>query len=225
MDNAMTSAQIVPHHEPFRFYTEQRLVQLTGRKARTIRQLLVHLYKVPGSSIFYHTHQKFLEHHFEKPVVYNDFALWVADALQDDALAEKLSIVDLRDYTTVRQLREAIIAIIEKHLVQLGNHRSQHCPPGEEFHFRRSKSFVMPSSLVASTVQEFFDKLPSISNQSLYFHFLESRLRLGHQTNDFSQWLVGRGEARLADAINRLNPYTRTLDELKKDISDFGRER
>ena len=219
----MTTAIVT--HEPFRFYTEQRLVQLTGCKARTIRQLLVHLYKVSGSCIFYHTHQRLLEHHFEKPVVYNDFALWTAEALQNDALAEKLGFVDLRDFTTVRQLRESIIEIIEKHLQQLGNHKSQRCPPGEEFHFCRSKSFVMPSKIVANTVSEFFEKVPSISNLSLYFHFLESRLRLGHHTNDFSHWLSGRGETDLAAAINKLNPYTRTLDELKLDIADLGRSR
>lgn len=214
---------VMGNQEPFHFYTEQRLVQLTGRKARNIRQLLVHLYKVSGSSIFYHTHQRMLEHHFEKPVVYNDFAIWVADALQEDALAERLGFIDLRDFTTVRQLREAIIAIIESHVSKLGNHRSQHCPPGEEFHFCRSKSFVMPSGVIANTVPEFFEKLPSITNLSLYFHFLESRLRLGHHTNDFSHWLSARGETELAAAINRLNPYTRNLDELKQDIAELGR--
>ena len=220
----MNNKAILPHQEPFRFSTEQRLVQLTGMKAKTIRQLLVHLQNVPGSSIFYHTHQRFLEHHFEKPIVPNDFAVWVRDALQDDALGEKLAFIDLRDFTTVRQLREAIISIIEQHLVLLGNHRSRRCPPGEEFHFRRSKSFIMPSGIVANSVEQFFGILPSISNLSLYFHFMESRLRLGRQTNDFSHWLVGRGEHELARLINELNPYTRTLDELKADIASLGQK-
>lgn len=209
---------------PFRFYTELRLVQLTGLKARTIRQLLMHLHKVPGSSIFYHTHQRLLEHNFEKPVVHNDFALWVADALQDEALGEKLAFIDLREFTTLRQLREAIIGVIEKHLSQLGSERLRHCPPGQEFHFRRSKSFVMSNGLVANSVEDFFNLLPSISNPSLYFHFLESRLRLGLQTNDFSLWLESRGRPELARAINSLNPYASTLDELKADIISFGRK-
>lgn len=211
-------------HEPFRFYTELRLVQLTGLKARTIRQLLAHLHKAPGSSIFYHTHQRLLEHHFEKPVAHNDFALWVTDALQEDALGEKLAFIDLREYTSVRQLREAIIGVIENHLARCGNGRSQHSPPGEEFHFRRSRSFIMPSGPAADTVEEFFELLPSISNLSLYFHFLESRLRLGFQTNDFSVWLESRGKPELAHAINALNPYTSSLDELKADIVSFGRK-
>lgn len=207
---------------PFFFFTEQRLVQLTGRKARTVRQLLAHLYKVSGSTIFYHTHQRFLEHHFEKRVVYNDFAIWVTHSLQDEPLGEKLGILDLREFTTIRQLRETIIAIIETHVSQLGNHSARRSRPGEEFHFCRSRSFIVPSGLVANTVGEFFDKFRSITNPSLYFHFLESRLRLGGQTNDFSRWLAARGEPGLAAAIDRLNPYTRTLDELKADIITLG---
>jgi hypothetical protein len=216
--------EVAEHQDPFRFYTELRLVQLTGRKARTLRQLVGHLHKIPGSSIFYHTHQSLLEHHFEKPVGHNDFALWVADALQEDALGEKLAFIDLRDFSTVRQLREAIIGIIENHLARRGKVRPQHCPAGEEFHFSRSKSFVMSSGLEAQTADEFFDLLPSISNPSLYFHFIESRLRLGLQTNDFSLWLAGRGKPELARAINALNPYVRTLDELKADIVSLGRK-
>ena len=212
------------HEEPFRFYTELRLVQLTGRKARTIRQLLGHLRKVPGSSIFYHTHESMLERHFEKPVAHNDFAVWVEEALQEDALSERLAFIDLRDFPTVRQLREEIIAIIENHLARSGKVSTRHSPPGEEFHFCRAKSFSMPNGIVAQSVEEFFDKLPSISNPCLYFHFIESRLRLGLQTNDFSYWLDGRGKPELAKAINALNPYVRTLDELKAEIVRLGQK-
>ena len=211
--------------EPFRFFSEQRLVQLTGLKARTLKQLLVYLHRVPGSSIFYHTHQAFLEHHFEKPVAYNDFAVWVADALQDDALGEKLGVFDLRDFTTVRQIREALISTIEKHLAGAAGRQIRRAPPGEEFHFCRSKGFVMPNGIVAHTVPEFFDRIANVTNMSLYFHFLESRLRLGRPTNDFSYWLAAQGETALADAIDALNPYTRTLDELKADIVALGHQR
>jgi Family of unknown function (DUF5752) len=210
--------------EPFRFYTELRLVQLTGRKARTLRQLAGHLRQVPESSVFYHTHESLLQHHFEKPVAHNDFARWVTEALQEDALGERLAFIDLRDFNSLRELRDAILAIIEDHRTRRGKVRPQHAPPGEEFHFCRVKSFMMPNGLVARTVEEFFEILPSISNQSLYFHFVESRLRLGLNTNDFSLWLEGSGEPELARAINALNPYVRTLDELNADIVKLGRK-
>jgi hypothetical protein len=211
---------------PFRFYTELRLVQLTGLKAHTIGELLAHLHEVPGSCIFYHTHQSLLEHHFEKPTGHNDFALWVEEALQEDALGERLAFIDLRDFSSVRQLRTAIIEIIEDQIAKSRGKKfaERHCPPGEEFHFCRSKSFVMPTGKVAESVEQFFALLPSLSNTSLYFHFIESRLRLDLRTNDFSLWLEGRGEHELARAINALNPYVRTLDELKADMIALGRK-
>jgi hypothetical protein len=220
----LANPEVAVHENPFIFVTELRLVQLTGRRARTLPQLLVQLRRVPGSSIFYHTHESLLEHHFEKPVAHNDFAVWVAEALQEEALGEKLAFIDLRDFGTLRELRAAICGLLENHLQRRGKVRPRHCPPGEEFHFCRAKSFMMSSGLVAHTVGEFFELLPSISNQSLYFHFIESRLRLGLQSNDFSSWLEGRGKPELARAINALNPYVRRLDELKADIVNLGRK-
>ena len=82
-EEAVEQSAASEHQEPFRFYTELRLVQLTGRKARTLRQLAGHLRQVPGSSIFYHTHESLLEHHYEKPVAHNDFARWVTEARQE----------------------------------------------------------------------------------------------------------------------------------------------
>ncbi|MBZ5495343.1 MAG: DUF5752 family protein [Acidobacteriia bacterium] len=212
------------HPEPFRFYTERHLVELTGRNARTLPQLLAILREVPGSSVFYHTHQRFLTHHFEKPVVYNDFAVWVGEALREDALSEKLAAIDMLAFTSVRQLRDSIVQTIEIHLRTVGG-RARECPPGDEFHFCKSKSFIMPLGTVGSNVADFFSKLPTITNNSLYFHFLEARFRLERATNDFSQWLAGWGKTELAGAIGALDPYERTMDELKNEIIELSRRK
>jgi hypothetical protein len=206
------------HAAPFHFHTERRLVQLTGESARNLPELLAALRSVSGSCVFYHTHHLFLSHHFEKPVVYNDFANWTAEALQEDALAERLAAIDLLAFTSIRQLRQAILALIASAVTP----EPRQCPPGDEFHFCRSKSFVMPTGLIAADPPDFFHKLPSITNVSLYFHFLEARLRLERPTNDFSCWLRGRGQSALADAIDRLDPYLVTLDELKQQIVELG---
>jgi hypothetical protein len=195
---------------------------LTGHTAHNLRELVTNLRRVPGACIFYHTHHGFLSHHFEKPVVYNDFASWVDEALQEEALAERLAAIDLLAFTTIRDLREAIVALIDAHLSQ-GPRRLRRSPAGDEFHFCKSRSFVMPTGIVAQDIPDFFAKLQSVSNVSLYFHFLEARLRLGRPTNDFSDWLTGRGEESLAHAINSLDPYTLTLDELKEEMIALGR--
>jgi hypothetical protein len=209
------------NQEPFVFQTERRLVMLTGRKARNLAELLDHIRQVSGSSIFYHTHQKYLSHHFETPVFHNDFASWVSLALLEEPLSEKLVAIDLLAFSSIRQLREAISATIEEYLTEIGG-RLQECLPGQEFHFCESKSFIMPSGLVAQDVPDFFAKLPKVANTSLYFHFFEARLRLEKPTNDFSSWLHYCGAEELAEAIDKLNPYRMTMEELRDEIVRLG---
>jgi Family of unknown function (DUF5752) len=209
--------------EPFVFYTERRLVVLTGRKASNLEELLCHLTQVSGSCIFYHTHYLYLTHHFEKPRFYNEFANWVSGALQEERLAERLAAIDLLAMTSIRELREAVAATIRKHLE--GDQKARReCPPGDEFHFCEAKSFVMRNGQVAHSVAEFFDTIAQVTNACLHFHFFEARLRLERPTNDFSQWLTDLGEVRLARKIDGLNPYSMTLDELKHEIVKLGRK-
>jgi hypothetical protein len=202
---------------PFHFYTERRLVQLTGIRASNLAELLTHLKEAPGSSIFYHTHHRFLSHHYQKPFVYNDFAVWASAAVQTEELAEKLGILDLRRFTSIRQLRETIVAIVEEHLRQADGHLRP-CLPGHEFQFCKSKSFIMPTGIVAKDPADMATKLPAITNVSLYFHFVEARLRMERATNDFSQWFKAWGAPALAHKIDSIDPYALTLDELKTAI-------
>ena len=108
--------EVSPSGAPLAFYTERRLVVLTGRKARDLRELLCHLRQVSGSSVFYHTHYLYLIHHFEKPKFYNEFAEGVSEALQEKRLAEQLAAIDLLSITSIQQIREALIALVEKHI-------------------------------------------------------------------------------------------------------------
>jgi hypothetical protein len=208
----------------FVFFTEQRLVALTGLRASTLRELARLMRRVPGSAIFYHTHHAYLSHHFERPTFTNDFARWVGEALQERELGEKLAAVDLLDYTSVRSLRDALVAIIDRHLKgkKSGGNR---CRPGDEFHFCQSRSFVMTSGLEAKDPKQFFEVLAEVTRQSIFFHFLEARLRLERHTNDFSAWLEANGENNLARVIETMNPYEQTLDDLKNRIVRLGEKR
>jgi hypothetical protein len=100
--------------------------------------------------------------------------------------------------------------------------RLRDCPPGQEFYFCESQSFVMPTGIVAQTIPEFFEALRLVSNVSIYFHLFEARLRLERPTNDFSLWLREQGEEELAAAIERINPYLMSLDEVKSQIIKLG---
>jgi hypothetical protein len=213
----------MPSFEPFHFYTERRLVRLTGRTARTLAELRHHLDRVSGASVFYHTHDRYLAHHFQRPVFYNDFASWTGEALQQDELGEKLGAIDLLAFVGIRPLREAVLATIDAYIEQ-GGDAERTCPHGDEFHFCESQSFVMPTGVVAATCEEFYQELPRVTADSLFYHFFEARLRLGRTTNDFSAWLSDCGDEEMAAAIDRLDPYVITLDELRDQIIEIGRQ-
>lgn len=208
--------------QPFEFYTQQQLILLTGRRARNLLELLEHVRSVPGASIFYHTHYLYLTQHFVTPKFYNEFAGWVSQALQERRLGERLGAIDLLSVSSLRELREQIAHEIEKHLRETQG-PLRDCPPGDEFHFCEAKTFVFHTGLVAQSVSDFFQLIPSISNACLHFHFFEARLRLEKPTNDFTIWLNDMGENRLARAIDKLNPYVVSLDELKGQIFKIGR--
>jgi hypothetical protein len=214
----------MPERQPFRFFTERHLIVLTGLKARNLPELLRNIESVPDACVFHHTHSHYLSHSFEKPLVYNEFAAWVSHALQEKRLAEQLAAVDLFGFTSIRDLREELVRTIGRFLQESGG-RLRESPPGDEFHFAKSKSFILPTRLQAATVSEFRANLPHITSMTLYFHFFEARLRLERRTNDFSAWLHSIGEKELAEDIDRLNPYDYTLNELKQRIIELAERR
>ena len=60
---------------------------------------------------------------------------------------------------------------------------------------------------------EFADCLRKVSIHSIAHHVFEARLRNARRSTDFSLWLDEQaGERALADAIDRMDPYTQTLE-------------
>lgn len=203
--------------EPFRFYTRLHLKELTGLKARTLRELVDTLKKAPDSVVYYHTHHFVEEHHYLTPEPANDFALWVTGALGDEALGERLASLDTFEFPTLGALKERIIDIIEEYLAR--NPDAREALPGREFHFVRSTSVIMPLPYVAHDLREFVEVLRNVSLGSLYFHIFESRLRLAKGLNDFSIWMEdSAGEPELAKSIAQLDPYNYTLEALRSSL-------
>ncbi|MBI4518892.1 MAG: hypothetical protein HY699_24115 [Deltaproteobacteria bacterium] len=210
--------------QPFHFYSSLDLTLLTNRRARDLAELLAHLREVPGSVIYYHTHHFLVQHQYLSPEPPNDVAYWVTNVLQEDRLGEQLAAIDLVQFRTIRALRERLIAVIEAYLNERRELRT--APEGEEFHFREAASFVLPTRHVANDLREFADCMEQIGFGSLAYHFFDARLRLERGENDFSEWLVkALGEHELARAIVRLDPYTYTLDGLRKEVVRLVRAR
>jgi hypothetical protein len=92
------------------------------------------------------------------------------------------------------------------------------CPEGEEFHFLSCRTFILPTRQSARTLAEFLALLRTVSINSIYFHMFEARMRLERGENDFSNWFEGIGQTKLAAEVARLDPYTMTLEGLRKNL-------
>ncbi|MFC1509583.1 DUF5752 family protein, partial [Candidatus Omnitrophota bacterium] len=108
----MNKKESQKNDKSFRFYTRLHLSALTGLKASNIGELLDLLKKVSGSSIYYHTHHFLQQHEHLSPEPPNDFAYWITNALNEEALGEKIASIDTIQYSSIRLLRNEIIRII-----------------------------------------------------------------------------------------------------------------
>ncbi|MDO9530340.1 MAG: DUF5752 family protein, partial [Syntrophales bacterium] len=67
-------------------------------------------------------------------------------------------------------------------------------------------------------LREFQDQIGRVTVYSLYFHMFEAPLRLKKEESDFVAWFKGIGEVELAKKMARLDPYTMTLEVLRKRV-------
>jgi hypothetical protein len=201
----------------FEFKSRLNLVELLGVRARDILELRHGLAAVPGSSIYHHTHRFLQQHHYLYPEPPNDFAFWIGQALAMDDLAERLAAIDTVRFRRIEELRARLLEILD----QWGDGdrmRAKASNEGEEFHFMSSRTFVLPTPLRAGNLEEFSACLRRISFDSLYYHIFEARLRLGRDDNDFSVWFRDNGHDDLARKMARLDPYTITMEGLRRKI-------
>ena len=200
--------------EPFEFYSRLNLTLLTGRRARDLAELLENLRSVPGSVVYHHTHRLLIQHQFLSPEPPNDFAYWASNILLEEHLGEELASIDLLRFGTIRELREELIRVIQNHLERASDVRA--APPGMEFFFMRSVSFILKTGLRAQDLKEFGDALKHVSLSSISYHVFDARLRLESGDNDFSRWIENAlGESELAAKLRSLDPYTHTEEGLR----------
>jgi len=204
--------------EPFHFYTRLNLIEFTGKKATNLLELVEIMKEVPGSVIYHHTHHYLQQHLYLSPEPPNDFAYWTTYILREEELGEEIASIDLCGFSTIRSLREKIIQTIEQYLARNpGTLRT--APPGGEFHFFKTITFILPTPYFASNLLEFLDVLRKITIHSVYFHMFEARLRLEKGENDFSRWIEDMlGEKELAREIAKLDPYTFTMEGLRAEL-------
>lgn len=209
--------QIMRCEEPFIFKAQLSLVETTGLKARDLIELCHHLKEVPEASVYYHTHHFLQQHQYLTPEPPNDFAYWVTQVLQEDIIGEKLAAIDTVRFSSLLTLRDAIVKTIDQYLKEKRTLRT--APDGEEFYFMKCVLFNLPTSHKAHDLREFLECLEKVSIGSLYNHVFEARLRPPLGMSDFSNWLSSAiDEKKLASKIDKLDPYTQTMEGLRKKI-------
>ena len=203
--------------EPFAFFGCVELRQALDRQALDERELMDRLEEVPSGSIFYHTHGYFLRHRPIGMAYGNDFARWVAVDVRDQALAERLALVDPFEWREIEDLREELITIVHDHLSRLST--VPRVEFGEAFHFQQSHIVEVPLGATARTLAEFRAGLSAVEASAIYFHMVEARARLGRPSGDFAEWLrssLGLGE--LADRISRIDTYMTSLERVRARV-------
>jgi hypothetical protein len=208
----------------FKFMTKLDLTLLLGRRAKNATELYAELREVPGMSVYYHTHRFLQQHHYLSPEPPNDFAYWVTNVLNDDVLGEQLASIDIMQCVSIEEIRQRFLSLLGEYIERA--ERKPDCPRGEEFHFMSCQTFVFPTPYSAATLREFRDALEKVSFNVLYYHMFDARMRPELGNNDFSIWIRDNGFPGLADAIHSLDPYSHTLEGLRKAmirlIDDYG---
>ena len=201
--------------EPFHFVAASYLVRICRERARTLGDMARYLRACSDASIFYHTFQSLETHHYS--AFSSDFAQWIMAACNEASLAEQLAAVDVREFVSIDSLRDALAGRVEDHLRQ--NPASAERPGFEPFHFCEAIEVTIPLEERAWDLAELAAGICRLSLHTLHYHFINSRLRLHLQTNDFSNWIENSLEMpELARRLNRIDVYMNTLEGLREEV-------
>lgn len=202
---------------PFEFINDAAITRIADEYATNICDLHRLLGTVSDASIFHHTFQSLETYHYLTEGFSNDFAQWVLAACNENALAEQLAAVDVRDYVALGDVRARLVQVAGDYIK--ANPAACERPGFEPFYFMETVSVEAPTGVFARNLSEFVQGVALSSLSSVHFHFLTSRLRLELKSNDFSLWL--NDELRLPDLaqkIERIDIYANTLEGVRRKI-------
>ncbi len=209
---------------PFVFQNGIYLVELTGKKARNLKEFLEEIKNIDEHTFFYHMYHSMLKFHHIISEYHNDFAYWLDKTLHEDVLAEKIASIHVDEYRDVEDFRNDLVTMIEEHIEKHGM-KVQSLGEYEEsdFHFKKAITVVQPTKYSASNLEEFLECLKNVRAEVIFYHFIESRLRLAHEKgvfkDDFTRWISETLEVNeLADEISNLNPFGYTIEGLRKKL-------
>lgn len=195
-----------------------------GRTVHGLRELATAFATVPAGSLLHHFHESLLRPSFDDPEFGNDFALWASSALGDPVLAERLAAIDPALLGgDGERLRAALVELAEERLAEVAHPHL--VLPGREFHFLRSQLLIFDAGRAIRIPEELSAALPDLSTGSVFYHFVDARLRNAGAIDDFTVWLAEWGERTAATRtrLAAIDPGFGSLAELRRRIADaFG---
>lgn len=208
--------------EPFEFKQCISIVKSTGQKARNLRELRNIIAKIGGESIFHHVYQYFLKGHILEYT--NDFAQWAGETLEERALAERMSCLDPYTLKSVNSVRHELLREIDDFLRSFPEPHD--VVEGNEFYFNETVNLVFPVGVKTRNLAEFLVAIEHIDAGSIYYHFYDSRVRLGEGVmDDFSMWIehtLYRKE--IAEKIRAIDPFMHSIENIRETIKEIVEE-
>lgn len=206
--------------DSFLFHECMSLSQTTGVKTATLSELIQAVKVVAPGAVFHHTHQSYLKGTLVAPEYPNDLAVWVAQSLEERALAEKLASLDFCAMKSVEEIRRAIVNILEDYKEHFPTPRPAR--PSDEFFFNDAITLVIPTGFRARDLTEFRMALRQVGPSSIYYHFFEARIRLESPSDDFSFWVEQSLDRKnLCYQIRQLDPYLYSLEGLRRKLIEL----
>jgi hypothetical protein len=184
-----------------------------------LKELRDELETVDPACVYYHFWGGLLRPTFDDPRYNNDFARWVASALHNLALAERLSVIDPTDFADLDGLREATVDVIEDEM--------DNSPPlpwtdlAQCFHFVRSQIVVFHTGRTVDDPGQLPEAVEAMSRSSIFYHFVDARRRTPNSVDDFSTWLTDLdnvGYAELCTRLKGIDPFFKTLGETRDEL-------
>ncbi|MHB8173049.1 MAG: DUF5752 family protein [Nitrospirota bacterium] len=192
----------------------------TGVRAHNLRELRDNLSTVHPGSVYYHFWGGLLRPAFEIREFMNDFANWSRSAhgLHDEALAERLSVIDPTDFSDLEDLRQEVVEVTSERLEESEKLRLLHAD--RPFMFIRSQVVIFDTYVAIDHPSQLIKAAPMMTPSSFFFHFVDARRRTKDRVDDFREWLMEYGGefSGLADRLASLDPYFTPLTELKEKI-------
>ncbi len=201
--------------KPFEFRQCASILKSTGKKAKNLREMRDLIAVVSDESIFHHTYQYFLKGHILEYT--NDFAQWAGESLEERALGERLSGIDLYGFNSIGELRDELLKVTDEYLGKFPEPRD--AMPGDEFFFSETVTLIFPAGVRAQNLAEFLIGIKYIDAGSIYYHFYEARMRLGSGVDDFSSWIeTVLMKKELTEEIRAIDPFMHSVEGIREHI-------